>query len=110
MPDWYNPFFPIHLAKQDMVDRKTIAMKTFTVEYPESVLTTLKLSPESFEERARVAMAVKLFETGHLTSGQAAKLAGISRVEFMLRCREFGTPSVTWDKEELEAEFNVDSQ
>ncbi len=90
-----------------MVDRKTIAMKTFTVEYPESVLTTLKLSPESFEERARVAMAVKLFETGHLTSGQAAKLAGISRVEFMLRCREFGTPSVSWDKEELEAEFNV---
>ena len=63
-----------------MRDRKTIAMKTFTVEYPESVLTTLKLSPESFEERARVAMAVKLFETGHLTSGQAAKLAGISRV------------------------------
>ncbi len=52
-----------------------------------------------------MAMAVKLFEMGKLTSGQAAKLAGISRVQFLMDCARFGVPSVTWDKDEIEAEF-----
>ena len=50
-------------------------------------------------------LAVKLFELGRLTSGQAAQLAEISRFAFLLSCRRYGAPSVQWDDEELEAEF-----
>lgn len=55
-----------------------------------------------------MAMAVKLFELGRLTSGQAANLAGISRVTFLLQCHNFGVVSTDWgNDEELEYEFNV---
>jgi predicted HTH domain antitoxin len=81
-------------------------MKTMTIKYPESVLATLNLSPEIFEQEAKTALAVKLYEMGRLTSGQAAALVGLPRVAFLLSCSRFGTATVEWDQEELEAEFS----
>ena len=52
-------------------------MKTIQIEYPESIPAALNLTPESFEEEARTALAIKLFELGRLSSGQAAALAGM---------------------------------
>jgi predicted HTH domain antitoxin len=40
--------------------------------------------------RLRLAAAMKLFELGRLSSGAAAELAGIARVEFLDRLAEFG--------------------
>ena len=67
-------------------------MKTLTITYPDDLELTLDSSAEHFTEEARVLLAYKLFELGRLTSGQAARLAGISRVVFLL-CRRhpFGT-------------------
>jgi len=48
----------------------------------------------------------KLYEMGRLTAGQAAALAGISRVAFLLSCQRYGAATVEWDQEELEAEFS----
>ncbi len=80
-------------------------MKTIQIEYQESIPAALNLTPESFEEEARTALAIKLFEIGRLSSGQAAALAGMPRVTFLLSCHRFGAPSVAWDREEIEAEF-----
>ena len=85
-------------------------MKTLAIKYPESVLATLNLSPETFEQEAKVALAVKLYEMGRLTSGQAADLAGISRVAFLLSCQRYGAATVEWDQEELAAEFSDKEQ
>src|SRR5208282_2277302 len=83
-----------------------VRLKTLDIKYPESVLATLNLSPETFEQEARVALAVKLYEMGRLTSGEAAALAGISRVVFLLSCQRYGAATVEWDQGELEAEFS----
>jgi predicted HTH domain antitoxin len=80
-------------------------MKTMQIEYPESIPAALNLTPESFEEEARLALAIKLFELGRLSSGQAAALAGMPRVTFLLNCRRYGASTVAWDEEEIEAEF-----
>jgi predicted HTH domain antitoxin len=76
------------------------------VEYPESIPALLNKSLEAFEQEARLAMAVKLYELGRLSSGQAANLAGLNRVEFLLGCSKMGVPSVDWDESELVAEFH----
>ena len=80
-------------------------MGTLCVEYPESIPAVLNVSRESFEQEAKLALAVKLFEIGRLTSGQAASLAGVSRVFFLLNCERLGAASVAWDQAELESEF-----
>jgi predicted HTH domain antitoxin len=80
-------------------------MGRIEIEYPEALPAALNLSPEKFEQEARFALAVKLYELGRLTSGQAARLAGVSRVAFLLDCRRYGAASVEWDQAEIDAEF-----
>jgi predicted HTH domain antitoxin len=80
-------------------------MRTIEIEYPESIPAILNLSPETFEKEAKFALAVKLYELGRLSSGQAARIAGVSRVTFLLNCRRYGAASVEWDQSEIDAEF-----
>ncbi|RKZ47614.1 MAG: UPF0175 family protein [Candidatus Parabeggiatoa sp. nov. 2] len=48
--------------------------------------------------------AVKLFELGHLSSGAAAKLAGIPRVLFLTKLADYGVTTFTLTKEELQGQ------
>ncbi len=58
-------------------------MATLTIEYPEEILVSLKESKDAFSKELRIAAAVKLYELGKLSSGKAAKLAGMGRVSFL---------------------------
>jgi predicted HTH domain antitoxin len=50
---------------------------------------------------AGTAMAVKLFEMKRLSSGQAALLAGIDRITFLMRLSENGAAMIDMSAEEL---------
>ena len=80
-------------------------MRTVEIEYPETIPAILNLSPEMFEKEAKFALAIKLYEMGRLTSGQGARVADVSRVEFLLNCMRYGAASVEWDQSEIDAEF-----
>jgi predicted HTH domain antitoxin len=80
-------------------------MRTMHIEYPESMPAALNLAPDAFEEEVRFALAVKLFELGRLSSGQAATLAGMPRVTFLLNCHRYGAFTVAWDREEIDTEL-----
>jgi predicted HTH domain antitoxin len=75
------------------------------IEYPESWAASAGSSAERFENEARMALSMKLFEMGRLTSGQAAQLAGVSRLAFLFYCPLWNVPAVNWDADELAAEF-----
>ena len=80
-------------------------MGRLSIDYPDNFTASFNQSKDAFEREAKMAMAVKLFEIGRLTSGQAAHMAGVSRVQFLLECSRFGVPSVSWEQEEIEAEL-----
>jgi predicted HTH domain antitoxin len=48
------------------------------------VLLAEKADEVSFARELRMLAAVKLYELGRLSSGRAAELAGVPRVEFLL--------------------------
>jgi len=60
-----------------------------TIKYSDDVLLSLKESKEDFEKEARYLLALKLYELGKISSGKAAKLAGLSRVEFLLKLGQY---------------------
>ncbi len=75
------------------------------VDYPEEIPDTLQESAEQFEQEARLAMAVKLFEMKRLSSGTAAALAGMDRVAFLLELRKYGVPMIDMEPKELERDI-----
>ncbi|MEW6482197.1 MAG: UPF0175 family protein [bacterium] len=60
-----------------------------TLKYPDDLLLSLKESKERFEEEARYLLALKLYELGKISSGKAAKLAGLNRVNFLMRLGQY---------------------
>jgi len=53
------------------------------------------------EKEAKMAMAVKLFEMGRISSGMAAKIAGVPRVQFLLGLSDYRVPMINLTKDEL---------
>lgn len=61
-----------------------MATRQIVVNVPEKVLLAEKTDETGFARELLMLAAVKLYELGRLSSGRAAELAGISRVEFLL--------------------------
>ena len=80
--------------------------QTLIIEYDEDVLLNLSVSPEQFAAEAKFLLAAKLYELGRLSSGQAAKLAGQERVEFLYALRSISLPMSNLTADELETELN----
>ena len=76
-------------------------MSAVKLEIPEETLISLKTDIESFGRDLKVLAAVKLFELGKLSSGRAAQLAGMARVEFLLALQHFQVSPFQLTEEEL---------
>jgi predicted HTH domain antitoxin len=76
-------------------------MGQIILEIPDRSLEALSGSPEIAGKELRLAAAMKLYEIGKLSSGGAAELAGIARVEFLAKLREYGIPNFRLTDEEL---------
>ena len=67
-----------------------MAERTPTIPHSDDLLRSLKKSPQEFEVEARLLLAVKLYELGRVSTGVAAELARMDRVEFMFESARFG--------------------
>lgn len=59
------------------------------IPYTEDLLLSLKVNKEQFEQEARFFLAAKLYELEKLSSGKAAKLAGLDRVSFIFKLGQY---------------------
>ena len=76
-------------------------MAQITLDVPEDILLALKSSPETIGQELRLIATVKLFELGRLSSGAAARLAGVPRVIFLSRLGDYGVDTFRLTEEEL---------
>ncbi len=58
-------------------------------------------------DEARLLLAVKLYEVGKVTLGQAAKLVGFSKRAFMEMLGRYGVPVFNYSAEDLRQELDL---
>ncbi len=82
-------------------------MSQITLDIPEESLLSLKLSESAAAAEIRLVAAVKLYELGRLSSGAAARLAGIPRVLFLSKLAEYGIYTFRLGVDELQRETRL---
>lgn len=79
-------------------------MNQISVNYPETLAFSLKMRSSEFEREIKTASLVKLFEMEKVSSGFAAKILGISRIEFLDRLASYGVSAYA-NADELETDL-----
>ncbi|MFH0729363.1 MAG: UPF0175 family protein [Pseudomonadota bacterium] len=75
------------------------------VEVPSKLPDAVHCTPQQFEWEAKMAMAVKLYEMKRLSSGMAASLVGMNRVQFLGELHHYGVAVIDMDDNELAADI-----
>ena len=85
-------------------------MKTeeLKIKYPSGFEHAVHLKKEEMEQHIRLMAALKMFELGKVSSGKAAELAGMSRVEFIETCGRYHVSAFNYTPEEPEKEIKFD--
>ena len=73
------------------------------VQLPKEIVTLLTplTGPFEIDQEARIALGMKYYGSGELSSGLASKLAGVSREEFWYLMGDYGLSPFYVDEEEL---------
>lgn len=68
-------------------------MSTVTMEVPDDLLIALREQPTEFAHEARFVTALHYLQEKRLSLGQAARLAGMNRLDFMDALAARGLPA-----------------
>jgi predicted HTH domain antitoxin len=82
-------------------------MSQLVLNIPDDTLLSLKLSDDAAADEIRLAASVKLYELGRLSSGAAARLAGLPRVLFLSKLADYGVDTFRLTGEELERQTHL---
>jgi len=76
--------------------------KDVVIIVPGDIVDNLRIPPEEASERLRIELALRLYEKGIATLGQARRIAGLSLWEFLDLVEKEGIPRHYGDAEALE--------
>ena len=78
---------------------------SLTIDYTADLLFVLGVSEKEFSQEAKFLLAAKLYELGKISSGQAARLAQQTRVEFLLSLPRVNVATSNLREDDLEHEL-----
>lgn len=76
-----------------------------SIDFPESLAQLLKLDQKEFAKEIKTISVIKLYELGKISSGKAAQLLKVSRVEFL---DLLGNYNVSYFSKDLEDSLDSD--
>ena len=76
-------------------------MLHMTIDMPEEALASLRTDSENFACQLRLAAAVKWYELRRVSQERAAKIAGLSRTNFLAALGQFGVSPFQYTAEEV---------
>jgi predicted HTH domain antitoxin len=76
-------------------------MVQMVIDMPEEALAAMRKDPEGFVKELRLAAAVKWYELKLLSQGRAARVAGLSRAEFIDALGRFGVTPFQYGAAEI---------
>ena len=79
-------------------------MPQVTFDFPPTVFSALRKSPEEFATEMRIAAAVHWYSQGMVSQGKGAEIAGLNRAEFLDELFRRKVPAVQASLEELREE------
>lgn len=79
--------------------------ETVTVSFDEDVLLATNMTSKEFADSARFTVAAKLWMDGKLTAGQAARLCGMAKAEFLYELPKHGYPMSNLGPDDLDDEL-----
>ena len=82
-------------------------MSQILLSIPDESLAALHVPPPQAGDELRMLAAVKLFEMKRLSSGAAARMAGIPRTVFLQRLGDYGVPTFDMSEEEFQRETRL---
>ncbi|RYD69466.1 MAG: UPF0175 family protein [Verrucomicrobiaceae bacterium] len=65
----------------------------------------IEMTGAELDHHLRLMAALKMFELGQISSGKAAELAGMSRVDFFQTCGRYQVSSFNYPPDEAETEL-----
>jgi len=80
-------------------------MPTVNISISDDILHTLNENEAELAHTMKVYTAMQLFRESKLSLGQAAKLAGMYKIEFMQECGRHEIPVIDYDSSELQEEL-----
>ncbi len=75
------------------------------VELPENLEIAIGLTRSELADQVKLMAALKMFELGKISSGKAAELAGVSRVDFFAVCARYRVSMFNYSAEDLDREI-----
>jgi predicted HTH domain antitoxin len=79
-------------------------MTTLSLDIPDVMLLQANGSLLELKKETQLECALLFFQKGRLSSGQAAEMASMNRVDFILLASQKGIPVMDLEQEEWEAE------
>jgi len=83
-------------------------MEELKIRYPSGFEHAVHMTKDELEHHIPLMAALKMFQLGKVSSGKAAELAGMSRLEFLETCGRYRLSLYNYSPDEAEGELRRD--